>query len=115
MKCDPLVHAVRTEPAGVTFDLHLPAELACFAGHFPDVPVLAGVVQIDWALHLAAAHLGLVEPETVAMRVKFMRIITPGTALALRLRHDAPRHRLDFTYHADGVLAAQGQISFAAP
>jgi len=62
--------------------------LPCFAGHFPGQPILPGVIQLQWALDLAAK----LWPESMALknfrgtaRLKFKAPITPGEVIALDL------------------------------
>ena len=36
----------------------VPLDLTCFAGHFPEVPVVPGVLELDWAMEQVAQLLG---------------------------------------------------------
>ncbi|QWT20806.1 hypothetical protein KPL74_02065 [Bacillus sp. NP157] len=78
--------------------LELPLDLACFADHFPDAPVLPGVLQIAWALEFASPRLGTPATCRSVDQLKFQRLLRPGDRVELRLRHDPARGRLHFTY-----------------
>jgi 3-hydroxymyristoyl/3-hydroxydecanoyl-(acyl carrier protein) dehydratase len=113
--CAPIVLAVAVQDGQVTLDLDLPADLPCFFGHFPNFPVLAGVVQLDWAMRLGAAHLACGEPSATDFRVKFKRVIVPGNPLTLALRHDAARGRLDFVYRTGDFVVSEGRVMLPPP
>jgi 3-hydroxymyristoyl/3-hydroxydecanoyl-(acyl carrier protein) dehydratase len=98
----------------VTLELDLPDGLPCFRGHFPGFPVLAGVIQLDWVMRLGAAHLACGQQSATDFRIKFIRVIVPGNPLTLTLDHDHARHRLDFVYRVDGLVASRGRITLAA-
>lgn len=76
----------------------LPLDLACFAEHFPEAPVLPGVMQIGWALDLAAPRLGTPRTCRAIDQLKFQRLLRPGDTVELALRHDTVRRRLHFVY-----------------
>ncbi|MDP9127462.1 MAG: hypothetical protein M3N08_04280 [Pseudomonadota bacterium] len=90
------------------------ADLPAFCGHFPAYPVLPGVVQIDWAVRLAAAYLGTDRLSPRDIQVKFRNIIRPGQPLSLRLKIDRFRQRLSFTYQSGEQIMALGQIRLGA-
>lgn len=116
MMCVPIVLAIASElPGQVTLHLDVPATLPCFVGHFPGFAILPGVVQLDWAMRLGSAYLQCGQPSATDFRVKFKRVITPGASLALTLRHDAVRRRLEFTYRAGESIASQGQVMLTTP
>lgn len=95
--------------------LAVPPDLACFTGHFPTSPVLPGVVQVDWAIALAKAHLQL-PPRFVGMEVlKFQQLVRPGDELLLTLRFDAGRSKLYFTYTCAGQPCSSGRVILEAP
>ena len=89
--------------------------MACFRGHFPGCPVLAGVVQLDWVMQLAVAHCGCAQPSATDFSIKFRRVIVPGRPITLTLTHDAVRQRLDFVYRSGEHVASQGRIALASP
>jgi acyl-coenzyme A synthetase/AMP-(fatty) acid ligase len=96
------------------YELRVPAGLSHFSGHFPGLPILPGVVQIDWAIHLGAQHWPGVRSIASIERLKFMAPVPPGALLRLALSHDPARCRVRFAYRlgerdcASGVLAYRG-------
>lgn len=94
--------------------LRLPLELVHFDGHFCKAPVLPGVVEVSWALALAAPRLGT-SPRCQEMEaVKFQRLLRPGDQLELSLRYeDEPGSKLGklyFAYHIDGAHCSSGRL-----
>jgi len=79
--------------------LAIPPDLAHFTGHFPQTPVLPGVVQIDWAIGLARELIADLPPRFQGMEVlKFQQLARPGDRLSLTLRFDRERSKLHFAY-----------------
>lgn len=97
------------------YELRVPANLVHFTGHFPGLPILPGVVQIDWAVQLGAEHWPEVRSMLAIERLKFMAPVPPGAILHLTLARDAARGKVRFSFRlgerdsASGVLAYQGQ------
>lgn len=90
--------------------LRLPPDLAHFAGHFPGAPVLPGVLQVQWALALAAPRLGI-SPHCREMEaLKFQRLLRPGDEVELELRLDEARGKLHFAYRLDGQHCSSGRL-----
>lgn len=111
----PPILAKRETGGAVVFDLGLPDDLAVFRGHFPGLPVLPGVAQIDWALRLAKSH-GLIggDAELRDFQVKFRSVIRPGIPLTLTLRWDASKQRIQFEYHSGMVSMSSGRLIIQA-
>jgi acyl-CoA synthetase (AMP-forming)/AMP-acid ligase II len=97
------------------YELRVPPTLLHFAGHFPGLPILPGVVQVDWAVRLAADHLPAVRAVASIDRLKFMAPVLPGAVLKLTLAHDAARRRVQFAYRLDGRECASGVIVYREP
>ncbi|MGG1946614.1 AMP-binding protein [Trinickia sp. NRRL B-1857] len=96
------------------YELRVPATLVHFTGHFPGLPILPGVVQIDWAVQLGAEHWPQVRSMQAVERLKFMAPVPPGAILHLTLSHDEVRRKMRFAFRlgqrdsASGVIAYQG-------
>lgn len=110
----PEVLEHRREGEELHLRLAVPLDLACFPGHFPQTPVLPGVVQIDWAIALASDLLQ-VERRFAGMEVlKFQRLVRPGDELALTLRLDHERGKLYFAFTCAGQPCSSGRILLEA-
>ncbi|BBP85850.1 AMP-binding protein [Pseudomonas sp. Pc102] len=95
-------------------DLEVPLDLAHFSGHFPRTPVLPGVVQIDWAQHLARQVMAL-PPRFAGMEVlKFQQLVRPGDRLQLSLRFDADKGKLYFAFRNGEAACSSGRILLVA-
>ena len=92
-------------------ELDVPLDLAHFTGHFPQTPVLPGVVQVDWAQQLARRLINDLPPRFSGMEVlKFQQLIRPGDRLQLSLRFDAARGKLYFTFRNGEAPCSSGRI-----
>lgn len=97
------------------YELRVPPTLVHFAGHFPGLPILPGVVQVHWAMRLAAEQLPAVRELVSVDRLKFMAPVSPGAVLNLTLAHDAARGRVQFAYRLSGRDCASGVIVYREP
>lgn len=84
------------------------AALPCFAGHFPDRPVLPGVMVLELVLATVSRAWPDLGALRTAPRVKFTRTIAPGDAVAVVLRRSGAR--IDFTVERDGEVCATGTL-----
>ena len=104
----------RTGSDAVTLDCYVPATLPHFAGHFPGMPILPGVVQIDWAVRLAARYFALPAGFRALDNIKFLAVVLPDTRLQLALKFDGTRKRLSFAYTSAARTFSSGHIVFDA-
>lgn len=96
-------------------ELEVPLDLAHFSGHFPQTPVLPGVVQIDWAQQLARQLMPGLPPRFAGMEVlKFQQLVRPGDRVQLSLRFDAERGKLYFAFRRDEAACSSGRILLEA-
>lgn len=98
------------------WNLHLsiPPDLAYFSGHFPQTPVLPGVVQVDWALNLGQQLLDLPVRFAGMEVLKFQQLVRPGDRIQLHLRFDRERGKLYFAYRNDTAACSSGRILLEA-
>lgn len=96
----------------VQLQLRIPRNLGYFAGHFPDFPILPGIVQIDWALQFAGQYFQVATPVRRMKGLKFQSVIYPAQLVDLKLGYQAPDKRLSFHYSSDDRKHSSGTIFF---
>lgn len=109
----PVIVAERDQGDGtVTLDLAIPAELEHFRGHFPQLPLLPGVVQLDWAIREGMRLFGPFGPFRGLQALKFQRPIFPGTRIRLEISRLNGKPGVGFRYDSDEGRHASGQALF---
>jgi len=99
----------------VTLTLQVEAGLFWFQGHFPALPILPGVAQLDWVMHYGISLLAPGKQFAAIENIKFQQPVLPDSLLQLRLDWDAEKSRLSFRYSllSDGgeQSASSGKIA----
>ncbi len=93
--------------------LFMPKELLYFDGHFDEIPILPGVVQVHWAINLACEHLGVNADFSSIDHLKFMRVIQPCDTVTLNIYYDEDKNVIEFTYKSGDVKHSVGKVRFA--
>ena len=93
--------------------LCIAAEHPCLPGHFPDQPLVPGVLILDRVV--AAIREG--QGDLVLTRlpqIKFLRPLLPAHAATLRLQNSdyATEVRVKFELHEQAQLIASGELRF---
>ncbi|MCX4025412.1 thioester dehydrase [Endozoicomonas sp. SM1973] len=97
-----------------TVVLTITESLPHFAGHFPNQPVLPGVVQVDWAIHFAL-QLGLGQASVKQLEViKFQQLVMPPTTLYLSLERLASG-KTKFSFTNKEHVFSSGRIVWGNP
>ena len=93
-------------------EIRVPSDLMYLQGHFPDEPVLPGVVQVHWAIEFASQRFDL-KPDFKAIEgLKFHRIIEPETSIRLVIEYDEAASKLRFSYTSGDDTCSQGRVLF---
>ena len=112
VKIWPEVLTDNVDESQVTLQLLIPKDLDYFNGHFPSAPILAGVVQLHWAVEYAKQYYSLTELEVQNIEVlKFQVVIIPGQQLNLTLSRKT-NNKILFSYASDKGQHASGRIVF---
>jgi len=109
----PAVREVVREAQRVELELIVPPELYYFDGHFPEAPILPGVVQLDWAIGKGREYFALPPHFRAVHALKFQHVIQAGKPVTLELTHDIDRGCLHFRYFSRDTQHASGRILFA--
>ncbi|MDR1425077.1 MAG: AMP-binding protein [Azoarcus sp.] len=92
----------------VVLQLAVPHNLAWFEGHFPGLPILPGVVQVDWAAHFARLYFSFDASVCDIASLKFQHIIRPGDAPCLKLSLRCGGKEIEFTFFRDDKIYSHG-------
>jgi len=90
--------------------LRIPPDLRALQGHFDRMPIVPGVLQVGWALRLAAEAFETDQRLAGIDATKFRRIVQPGDELELTLRWQPARRVLNFRFDSSGGARSSGRI-----
>ena len=111
----PQLVALRTTPDGVCLHLRVPADLRHFAGHFPGLPIVPGVVQLGWAIALSREHLFDTWRDVERVEVlKFHNVIRPQQEIDIDLAATDLVTRTRFRIYSGEDTHASGRLLWAA-
>ncbi len=108
----PEILAQSVEAGQPVWRLRIPPDLHVLEGHFPGVPVVAGVAQLGWVEHFARAAFDLADGIGRLEVIKFRKILPPDTTVNLSLRHDQARDKVHFRFADDEGDFASGRLCF---
>jgi 3-hydroxymyristoyl/3-hydroxydecanoyl-(acyl carrier protein) dehydratase len=91
----------------------VPRDLSCFPGHFPDLPVVPGVLQLDWAMELVAELLDATPRIEAIESLKLLAPLEPGGRFRIRVRV-TPEARVDLKIWSEGAEHARGRVRLDA-
>lgn len=109
----PPLRAIEATEAGQDLRLFIDPALPQFEGHFPGHPILAGVVQLEWAERFGRERFGISGEFAGLEALKFQHVITPGQHITLSLAWTPGR--LEFRFHAAERQFSSGRLQFTVP
>jgi acyl-CoA synthetase (AMP-forming)/AMP-acid ligase II len=89
---------------------YFPADASVFAGHFPDLPILPGVVQFDMAVRQCEPWYALNRFRRID-KLKFQEPVVPGDSVTLLLENQS-NGVVAFSYRSGEQLLSSGRIVF---
>lgn len=112
VKIWPKVLSEHSDENKIDLQLFIPQDLDYFNGHFSEAPILAGVVQLHWAVEYSKKYFLITAVEVKNIEVlKFQVVVIPGQKLKLSLIKKAANKVL-FSYGSDKGQHASGRIFF---
>lgn len=94
---EPVLLEDSSEGASIERRCVVPKDLAFLEGHFDRFPLVAGVVQLKWAVDATAEMLGEGAPMPSAKSVKFRQVLRPLQEFTFRVTLDTDAGHADFS------------------
>ncbi|WP_426360494.1 acyl-CoA synthetase [Pseudocolwellia sp. HL-MZ19] len=109
----PQINLVEKSEDEVVLSLTIPADLYYFEGHFPEAPILAGVVQVHWAMLYIQEHFNLnIEQHLSVDALKFQVIIAPEYQVKLTLKKMSET-KVSFNYSSEHGAHTSGRVVYS--
>ena len=108
----PQVLEQRDAESGCRLRLRVSPDCPYLEGHFPNQPVLPGVVQVFWADHFARELLGVSAAFRGMQALKFKNLVLPGMEVALTLGYSSMSGRLEFHFESTAGQHSQGRLEY---
>jgi hypothetical protein len=109
---EPQSRLLERDADHAVFELIAPDDLVYFNGHFNGQPILAGVVQIDWAVAFGRRCFALPPQFCAIQMLKFRRLIRPDTPFRLDLMYQPASATLSFKISTALGTHASGRLLF---
>lgn len=106
----PACSVQEQSPERLVLSFDLEPDMPCFQGHFDGLPVLAGVVQVGWALNLARHHFKRPLNFLGLCSVKFQQLVRPPVHMTLTLELKRRGELLKFKYRNPLGVCSSGGI-----
>jgi 3-hydroxymyristoyl/3-hydroxydecanoyl-(acyl carrier protein) dehydratase len=108
---EPELRSVRRSDLSVELDLFIPRDLVQLRGHFPGLPIVPGVAQVDWAVKLAAKYFDLAIDVAKTFQIKFRRVTTAPSEVTLKLSYRPQQRQVAFEYVQDDAILSSGTFA----
>lgn len=110
----PHLRVLQKDVQRVELEILAPSDLLYFDGHFTEVSILPGVVQLDWAISHGREYFDLPPRFHGVNALKFQRVIGANQPITLELIHDVQKGSLNFRYFSAAGQHASGRVLFVA-
>ena len=105
-----VLHA-NAEAREYAFEGTVPLDLTYFGGHFADFPLVPGVIEVQWAMDLAAHFDWGRKPVQHIENLKYQHFVRPHDTVQLTLRHDAAKNKIHFAIRQGDTPCASGRVA----
>ena len=112
---EPILLEDSSEPGIVERRYVVPSDLVYLRGHFDRFPLVAGVVQMKWAIDATAELLDSSSPTPDPRSVKFRQVLRPLQEFTLRVQLFKAAGYADFSLTDGDTEFASGRLMVAGP
>ena len=105
-----VLHA-NEEAREYAFEGTVPLDLAWFGGHFADFPLVPGVIEVQWAMDLAARFDWGRQTVQHIENLKYQHFVRPHDTVQLTLRHDVAKNKIHFAIRQGDTPCASGRMA----
>lgn len=115
----PSINTAERTATACKLELFIAADMHWLTGHFPQQPVVAGVVQTHWASEIAKFVFAPGDNFIRIDNLKFQQVILPGQQLQLSLDCTStpaptPTIAIKFCYSQGETIFSEGKLTFNA-
>ena len=96
----------------IKLSFNIPENLRWFDGHYPDQPIVPGVVEVDWAINYAKQYLDLSGEFKGLEVLKFHEMILPNDDIQLHLTYKNESRKLHFNFTSETSKLSSGRVLF---
>lgn len=84
-----------------------------FQGHFPEAPILPGVMQLEFAHFLAREMLGSEGELSAVKKMKFVKVIEPTDTVELEVSADeAKPNEVTYVFYKGEAVCSSGVLVY---
>jgi 3-hydroxymyristoyl/3-hydroxydecanoyl-(acyl carrier protein) dehydratase len=110
----PLIKHTSQEENRIELLINFAKEAEYFQGHFPQIAILPGVVQVHYAMECAENYFGIIPEISKINRLRFTNIISPEKDIYLQIEHIKDIGKIMFKYFFGAKIYSSGTIYLRA-
>ncbi|WKS99407.1 hypothetical protein [Gallibacterium salpingitidis] len=111
MIIEPKYQVITQSDTTFTLCCHFSNDYPYFAGHFPNFPILAGVVQLGLVHQFVQKFLSISLSKATIRQIKYQRIVPSNSTLHLQVDYMPEKKRLDFKWLQKDECMSSGVFS----
>ena len=109
-RMQPEVLSSQSKPGRLAIDLRVPEALACWPGHFPEQPIVPGVLQLQWAMEAIESWEGALPRVSRIDALKFKSVLLPGQQAQLNISRETKPTGYRFELRREAVVFSSGRL-----
>ena len=110
----PVIYTESKAHHEVLLDCEVPEDMLYFDGHFDTLPVVAGVVQIHWAMQFSEKYFGIETHAHQLEAIKFHQLLFPRDRFTLKLSYNKDSKKVQFAIFANDKKFSSGRVAVGA-